>query len=245
MRASEHFQDPVRAYDRVARVYAEIVKKRKLYLAAVEREILARLPLGSQSSLDIGAGDGIRMLRLASAMGVSRIVLLEPSQEMLRTQPDGVEVWRCRAEDLSRQATHESFDVITCLWNVLGHIRGTAGRSEAMRGIRERLTETGRFFMDVNHRYNAHAYGIAPTVARMLRDVLLPGEQNGDVAASWKLGTERIGTYGHVFTHREVMQLAQAAGLKMEERIVIDYADGRVRRNPFHGNLFYVFRRQA
>ena len=114
-----------------------------------------------------------------------------------------------------------------------------------MRGIRERLTKTGRFFMDVNHRYNAHAYGIAPTVTRMLRDVLLPGEQNGNVAASWKLGTERISTYGHVFTHPEVMQLAQVAGLKMEERIVIDYADGRVRRSPLQGNLLYVFRRQA
>jgi hypothetical protein len=34
----------------------------------------------------------------------------------------------------------------------------------------------------------------------MLHDALLPGEKNGDVAASWELGAERISTYGHVFT---------------------------------------------
>ena len=245
MRAEDHFQDPVLAYDRLARVYAEIAGKRRLYLAGVEREILARVPRGSRSLLDIGAGDGSRTLRLASAMGVSRIVLLEPSQKMRGTRPDGVEVWHCRAEDLPSQANPERFDVITCLWNVLGHIGGTAGRSAAMRGIGERLTETGRFFMDVNHRDNARAYGIAPTVARMVRDVLLPCEENGDVAASWEFGADRISTYGHVFTHREVMQLARAAGLKVEERIVINYDDGRVRRSPLQGNLLYVFRRQA
>ena len=74
------------------------------------------------------------------------------------------------------------------------------GKSEAMRGIQQRLSENGRFFMDVNHRYNARAYGIVPTVARMLDDALVPGEKNGDVAASWELGAERISTYGHVFT---------------------------------------------
>ena len=245
VRAEEHIQDPIVAYGRLARIYAEIAETRQLYLAAVDREILARVPRGSQSLLDIGAGDGSRTLRLASAAGVSRIVLLEPSAQMLSARTDGVELWRCRAEDLRSQPSGEKFDVITCLWNVLGHISGTARRSEAMRGIKARLSETGRFFMDVNHRYNARAYRIVPTMARMVRDVLLPGEKNGDVAASWELGPERISTYGHVFTHREIVRLGESAGLKMEERIVIDYDDGRVRRSLFQGNLLYVFRRQA
>ena len=245
MRAEEHFHDPVLAYDRLAQIYAKIAEMRKLYLDGVEREILARVPPGSRSLLDIGAGDGGRTLRLASTAEITRIVLLEPSARMLSARSDGVEILRCRAEDLANTVGTEKFDVIICLWNVLGHISGTARRGEAMRGIKVRLSENGRFFMDVNNRYNARAYGIVPTVARMMRDAFLPGEKNGDVAASWKLGAERISTDGHVFTHPEIVQLAESAGLKTEERIVIDYDDGRVRRSPFQGNLLYVFRRQA
>jgi len=243
--AEEHFQDPVLAYDRLARIYRKIAEKRQLYLAGVEREILARIPRGSQSLLDIGAGDGRRALRLASTAGVRRIVLLEPSAQMLSARTDGVEIWRYQAEDLEYQASAEEFDVIICLWNVLGHIKGTTRRSRAMRGIKQRLSENGRFFMDVNHRYNARAYGVVPTMARIARDVLLPSGKNGDVVASWDLGAERISTYGHVFTHREIVRLAESAGLKMQERIVIDYDDGRVRRSGLQGNLLYVFRRRA
>jgi SAM-dependent methyltransferase len=241
----KHFDDPVLAYDRLAPNYAELAQRRWLYLAGVEREILVRIPKGSHSLLDIGAGNGRRALRIASKADVSRIVLLEPSEEMLRVRPDGVGVWRCRAEDLSDRSSSEKFDLITCLWNVLGHIKTTQLRMQALSHVATVLSEKGKFFMDVNHRYNARSYGVLPTAVRRLRDFLFPGEENGDVAVGWNVGAERINTYGHVFTDREVVQLAHSGGLNLEERVAIDYDNGRVVRSPFKGNLLYVFRRRA
>jgi len=241
----EHFEDPVFAYDRLAHSYAKLAQRRWPYLAGVEREIMARIPSRSASMLDVGAGDGCRAVRIASHARISRLVLLEPNDKMMSARPDGVEIWRCRAEELKCRHTEEQFDVVTCLWNVLGHIRGTTQRIEALAAVARLLSENGRFFMDVNHRYNVRSYGLLPTAARFAYDFFVSRDKNGDVIASWDLRENRISTYGHVFTNAEVIQLAANAGLKLEERVAIDYKDGEVRRNAFQGNLLYVFRRRA
>jgi len=240
----EQFDDPVLAYDRLSQTYAALARRRERYLAGVEREILSRVPPGSKSLLDIGAGDGSRAVRIASQAGIGRIVLVEPSDKMIAQTPNGVEIWRTRAEELGARPSDEKFDVITCLWNVLGHIRGTALRIEALNAIKGLLSQEGKFFMDITHRYNVRSYGLVPTAVRFLYDSFAPSHANGDVVASWDVGESCISTYGHVFTHNEVMHLALTRGLKVEELVVIDYENGQVRRNAFQGNLLYVLRRQ-
>jgi 2-polyprenyl-3-methyl-5-hydroxy-6-metoxy-1,4-benzoquinol methylase len=203
------------------------------------------VPSGSVSLLDIGAGDGSRALRIASQTGISRIVLVEPSETMTARTPNGVEIWHCRAEELGTRPSDEKFDVIACLWNVLGHVRGAVNRAQALSAVKNLLSEKGRFFMDVTHRYNAGSYGLLPTAARWLYDSFAGGEKNGDVVAYWNIGESRISTYGHVFTHNEIMRLARNSGLELEERVVIDYEDGEIRRMALQGNLLYVFRRHS
>jgi len=241
----EQFDDPVLAYGRLSQAYGELARRRERYLAGVEREIVRRVPSGSKSLLDIGAGDGSRAVRIASQAGIGRIVLVEPSEKMIPQTPNGVEIWRTRAEGLGARPADERFDVITCLWNVLGHVRGVSDRTLALTAAQNLLSERGRFFMDVTHRYNVGSYGLFPTAARLLYDFFVPDEKNGDVVAYWNIGESRISTCGHVFTHNEVMHLARNAGLKLEERVVIDYEDGRVRGRAFYGNLLYVFRRHS
>jgi SAM-dependent methyltransferase len=270
---SEHFDDPVAAYDRLAAHYADLSHLREAYLRGVEREIISRIPKGSRSLLDLGAGDGTRALRIASQVGIERVVLVEPSKEMAGRSGELAELWPVRAEDLALDAAEknhracgpwtdegvrphttgpntshpradaERFDAITCLWNVLGHIPRDEKRLRAFTAIARLLAPQGRFFLDVNHRYNLRSYGILPTGARWIRDALSPGENNGDVLAEWS--DAGISTYGHVFTHREIMRLAAAAGLELEERLVIDYEDGRIRCFAFQGNLLYIFRRSS
>jgi 2-polyprenyl-3-methyl-5-hydroxy-6-metoxy-1,4-benzoquinol methylase len=237
----EHFDDPVAAYDRLAPQYADLSHRREIYLRGVEREIISRIPKGSRSLTDVGSGDGSRALRIVSQMGIARVVLVEPSKEMAIGSADH-EVWPVRAEDLA-SATAERFDVITCLWNVLGHIPTAEKRRRALFAIARLLAPQGRFFLDVNHRYNLRSYGILPTGARWIHDVFSPSEKNGDVRANWD--EAGVSTYGHVFTHREIMRLAEAAGFELEERLVIDYDSGRIRRFAFQGNLLYIFRRSS
>jgi len=236
------FDDPVLAYDRLAHSYAELAHRREGYLIAVEREILERVPANSKSLLDIGAGDGNRAFRIASQAGIRRIVLVEPSEKMIGQTPNGAEIWRTRAEELGGRPSDEKFDVITCLWNVLGHVRGMAHRSRALGAAQNLLSDEGKLFLDVTHRYNVGSYGLVPTAVRFLYDSFAPSHANGDVVASWDIGESCISTYGHVFTHREIMHLALASGLKLGERVVIDYQDGQVRASAFQGNLLYVFR---
>jgi 2-polyprenyl-3-methyl-5-hydroxy-6-metoxy-1,4-benzoquinol methylase len=241
---SEHFDDPVAAYDRIAPHYADLSHRRERYLRGVEREIVSRIPKGHRSLLDVGAGDGTRACRIASELGINRVVLLEPSRGMMAKAAESTEVWRARAEDLASGCfeSAEQFDVITCLWNVLGHVPSAEKRLGALGAIASLLTPGGRFFLDVNHRHNARSYGVLPTAARWLRDLFSPNENNGDALAKWNAGDAQITTFGHVFTHREIIRLTAAAGLEMETRVVVDHQTGRTRRFAFQGNLLYVFR---
>lgn len=243
----EHFDDPVAAYGRLAPHYANLSRRRELYLRGVEREIVSRIPTGCRSLLDVGAGDGSRALRIASQLGIGRLVLVEPSQEMAGKPGRQSEVWPIRAEELASKGidSADRFDVVTCLWNVLGHVPSAEKRMRALSAIAGLLTPGGRFFLDLNHRYNLHSYGVFPTAARWTRDFFSPGKRNGDVRAEWNAGQAKVSTFGHVFRHGEIVHLASAARLEIEERVVVDYETGRTRSFAFQGNLLYVFRRNS
>jgi 2-polyprenyl-3-methyl-5-hydroxy-6-metoxy-1,4-benzoquinol methylase len=246
----EYIEDPVVAYGRLAAQYGELSRRREHYLRSVERQILARVPSGARSLLDAGAGDGSRTSRIAETAGIKRVVLIEPCRELVAGASQRFEVWPVRAEELftgvdaGDRPGSEQFDVVTCLWNVLGHIPGEK-RPRALTAIAKLLSPSGKFFLDVNHRYNLRSYGIIQTAFRYVHDQLFWKPRTGDVTARWTTPSEPVSTYGHVFIHREVMRLAHSAGLELESRLVIDYGDGRVRRFSCLGNLLYIFRRNS
>jgi SAM-dependent methyltransferase len=235
--------DPIAAYDQLAPVFASLAAQRKAYLDGVDALVVSQIPPGSKSLLDVGAGDGVRSWRIAQAAGLQELTLLEPSAEMRRYWPADAKGWTMPAEDLNLMAG--AFDVITCLWNVLGHIFPAAKRTRVLRQFARLLSPAGRVFVDVNHRYNAAQYGALPTLGRMVQDKLFPSEANGDVAVAWDVSGIQCATAGHVFTNQEFCRLAQTAGLTIERRYVIDYATGEQRRSGFQGHLLYILRRPA
>src|SRR5690349_18868634 len=114
------FSDPVAAYDRIAPVFARLAEQRRPYLDRIDQLVVSEMPPGNRTMLDVGSGDGARARRIARARGIEELVLLEPSLAMQGDGAADAKVWTMRAEELhSVQAT---FDVITCLWNVVGHI---------------------------------------------------------------------------------------------------------------------------
>jgi 2-polyprenyl-3-methyl-5-hydroxy-6-metoxy-1,4-benzoquinol methylase len=229
--------DPVAAYEQIAPVFAELARERKAFLECVERLVISTIPVGSRSLLDVGAGDGSRARRIAWCRGISELMLLEPAVAM---QCGATDIRTMRAENL--HAIETRFDVILCLWNVLGHIFPAAARIEALHQFARLLPPHGKAFVDVSHRYNAHHYGVAPTAARFIRDIFAPGDENGDVTVSWNSGSKPTTTKGHVFTHREVASMCRSAGLNIERKFVIDYTTGQARRWGFEGHLLYVLR---
>jgi 2-polyprenyl-3-methyl-5-hydroxy-6-metoxy-1,4-benzoquinol methylase len=239
--------DPVDAYDRIGPVFASIAEKRRSYLDSVDRLVISGIPSGSRSMLDVGAGDGARARRISQAREIAELVLLEPSVAMQCRDCSGAKVLAMRAEEL--HLIEAEFDVITCLWNVLGHIFPAAARLEVLHQFARLVSPQGRIFVDVQHRYNARQYGAIPTALRFLKDHLSWNETNGDVVVAWSVQEDieqvRCTTRGHVFTHREFCSLAELAGLGIENRLVVDYATGDRRRWSIEGNLLYVLRRTA
>jgi 2-polyprenyl-3-methyl-5-hydroxy-6-metoxy-1,4-benzoquinol methylase len=233
--------DPVAAYDRIGPVFARIAEKRRSYLDSIDQLVISEIPPGSRSLLDVGAGDGGRARRIAQARDIAELVLVEPSVAMQGDTSD-TKLRTMRAEEL--RLVQGEFDVITCLWNVLGHIFPSASRLEVLRQFARLVSPQGRIFVDVQHRYNARHYGAIPTALRFLHDHLSWKETNGDVVVAWAIQEDieevRCTTRGHVFTHREFRSLAQAAGLNIENRFVVDYATGECRRWSIEGHLLYV-----
>jgi SAM-dependent methyltransferase len=245
--------DPVAAYDRVAPFFSDISQQRQRYLDSIDELTAARIPSGSRSLLDVGAGDGKLARQIASKAGLDEIVFLEPSSEMMKDSWNSAGIWKVCVEDLDLENlgpadagfANRQFDVITCLWNVLGHIRPSGTRVHVLRQLGRLLSPGGFLFFDVNYRYNARSYGLVRTAGRFLHDQFWPRESNGDVTVSWNFGDLSCCTYGHVFTDREIRQLAAEAELMVAERVVVDYDTGDVRRRGWEGNLLYVFRRRS
>ncbi len=233
--------NPIAAYNRIAPVYATLSAERRAYLDGVDALVISEIPSGSRSLLDVGAGDGARSRRIAQAAGLNEVTLLEPSPEMQRHWPAGANGWTMCAEDLHSAAGE--FDVIICLWNVLGHIFPAANRTEALHQLARLVSARGKVFVDLNHRYNAAHYGALPTLGRFMYDKMFPRDENGDVAVAWDVSGIQCTTAGHVFTHPEFRRMAQTAGLAIEKRYVVDYSSGERRRRSFQGHLLYVLRR--
>src|SRR5215468_10482417 len=99
---------PVAAYDLVAPHYDSILATRKRYLDTIEDIAIAHSG-GARSFLDVGSGNGVRALRIARAIGIKDIVLLEPSAGMRAQCPDRAEFWNCSATEISQ--TTRRFDL--------------------------------------------------------------------------------------------------------------------------------------
>lgn len=236
-KASSGLKPAPQVYDHIAPVFGQIADRRRTYLDVIDRIVTSQIPRGSRSLLDVGAGDGSRACKIAKAAGISELALLEPSAEMRKQWPPGVHGWGIGAEEIC--SINETFDTIICLWNVLGHISPARMRAEALCQFCRLLSPRGMVFLDVNHRYNMREYGVLRTVARMVRDWVLPAEHNGDVVARWNVDGATYATNGHVFTNRELRTLLSSSGLRIVKMFVVDYETGQVRKSSFSGNLLY------
>lgn len=232
-------------YNKLAPFYADYSLKRHLYLDTIDNIIIKKLmQLRSTSMLDVGTGDGRRANKIALATNIKCLFLTDPSTEMLNSfsQFPGIasfQKFNAYAEELDIVPNLGKFDVITCLWNVLGHVSSLANRQKALDNIVNLLADSGRFFLDVNNRYNIRAYGGSTIVRNIKQDLISPDEHNGDVFFNVKVGETEIPASGHVFSPQEIKNLIISAGLKIVSHHYLDYQTGKKRKTPFEGQLLF------
>jgi 2-polyprenyl-3-methyl-5-hydroxy-6-metoxy-1,4-benzoquinol methylase len=227
-------------YDAMAPHYREYSAQKAAYLGAVDRFVLDNIDRRAKRLLDVGAGDGLRGMSIAKAAGIETVVLSEPSPEMagLCRQLEPAAVWQTTAEELPDTA--EPFEVVLCLWNVLGHLQGRSSRLKALTRIRDLMSSDGMLFFDVNNRHNAAAYGWARCLSRVLYDAILPDDRRGDASFSWAVGGKKLSAMGHLFVSREIESTVRESGFRIARRVSVDYRTGRISNSILRGQLLYI-----
>jgi SAM-dependent methyltransferase len=231
---------PADPYDSLAPYYREYAKRRSSYLDAIDAVILEHAPKTAAALLDVGAGDGVRGMSLARRMDARHIVLSDFSAEMaaLCRAAGADEVWQCAAQDLPGAGPR--FDVVLCLWNVLGHLPDRSARISALQRMSAMLAPGGRIFLDVNNRHNAASYGRLRVMGRRLLDALLPDERRGDAGFDWHIAGKIFPTKGHLFTPAEMAALVSSSGLKLARCVAVDYETGKISNSLFEGQILFI-----
>ena len=233
-------------YDCVAPYYRNISAERASYLAAVDNCIVQRVNGPVQGFCDIGAADGVRGLNLAKRLNAQRIYLCEPSPAMVQlceqnsnaANYGNVHIWQGTADHLPDSIG--KFDVIVCLWNVLGHMADSKERVRSLKNMASMLAPGGKIFLDVNNRHNAAAYGAFRVFWRQVLDTVLFDEKRGDASYIVDLPNGQVEGMGHLFTPAEVGRLCKQAGLHVREFFSIDYKTGQANASKRLGQLFLM-----
>jgi len=225
-------------YDRFAPLLSRYSANRATYLARVNELIIGSCGQSIEKMLDVGCGDGSRAVQLAAGVGSPQLTLLDQSVGMLDLAAESAPQARLVKRDIGRSQLDldETFDLVTCLWNVLGHV-SRADRTTALRNMRRVLTPTGRVFLDVNNRYNIAAYGWRRVAANRLRDALCG--DGGDVVATVSVDGTTLRTYSHLFEQREMVRLVRSGGFYVRKIWSVDYQTGCIRGSGSFGQLLF------
>jgi SAM-dependent methyltransferase len=149
-------------YDSIAKSYRQVSATRKKYLDHVDRLVYKSIANDeSKTLLDIGSGDGKRIFDLTDKLNID-VWVMENSPEMCALLSKKTGKSHVINADISQlSAFSQTFDVITSLWNVFGHIEEI---ELAFSDIKNRLNLGGKFIFDVNNPFNIAEYGVISTI---------------------------------------------------------------------------------
>lgn len=145
-------------YDALAESYQEVSRKRNNYLEAVDRMVDSSIRrFNPKRLLDIGSGDGKRLSKLTKNYNI-QVWALENSNEMCTILSNTIPISRIFQRDVSFLPNiPETFDLVTALWNVFGHIESIGS---SISDVKRKLNNGGVFIFDVNNPINVSEYGI-------------------------------------------------------------------------------------
>ncbi len=246
MKPAKIFPTSNETYDAFAPHYREYSQKKTSYIKAVDAFILENLPRNTKSILDIGCGDGIRLESLLNKISFEQAWAVDSSSEMVALARSNT-----RAEVVQADIGNSNievfvpikFDVIFCLWNVLGHVDGYEARNRAILNMSEVLNVGGRIYIDVSNRYNIKHYGWRTVLKNLLTDCVHSNRDNGTFSYNIQVASDKsIVAHSHFFNPTELLPLFANADLHPIKTIYINYATGK-KAGFWSGSMFYVLER--
>lgn len=232
-------------YNKFAPYFRLYSKKRNVYLNSVDKLILENLPENKANMLDVGCGDGMRGKHLFDKIEGKYLLMIDSSPEMIalskKYENSKIKVELCDISRSNRTNDKGRFDVILCLWNVLGHIPNDRKRLNALRKMQSLLSRKGRLFLDISNRYNVRYYGFKKVAGNLIKDVIKPTSKNGDFNYQITINPKTVlDSTSHFFTPFEMRKLLKESSLKIIKEIPVDYSTGKIRSTIFGGQLFYI-----
>jgi len=224
-------------YNKLAQYYRKCSVEKRNYISSIDSIILERI-VGKHSLLDLGTGDGIRAVELSKKTGIRDLTLVDNSFEMIKLcKLIGTgEIIYSPIEDY---VAERQFDVITCLWNVLGHIEPYRHLTRVFQNIKKMLKRDGMFFIDVNNRYNVSCYGPKMVSRNIMADFFGGKLDKEYVEFTKRICSVSIPMRVHFFTFTEIEKLVCEANLKIAKCYFIDYDSGAVKKYAWQGQLFF------
>lgn len=229
-------------YDALQDTYTREHEVRSAYLDAIDAIVIDRaVGAGARTLLDIGCGDGRRLRRILDRAGLAGVGIDISPRMVAAAQAAGIEAHVVDIVDPGSGWPLEGrrFDVVTALWNVVGHIHGATERQRALANMRASLDGGGQLILDVNNRYNAAAYGWRAALANGIGDLSGRGPA-GDFVMRRTVDGGDVETVTHLFSVGEIERLCREAGLSPDEVRFVDYADGRTDRGRWSGQICLV-----
>jgi len=234
-------------YNKFAPHFRSYSKKRRAYIESVNNLILENLPMKRESILDIGCGDGIRGMYLFKKIKGRNMLMIDNSSEMIRlSRKFESQKVKVKKLDISikKLSLKNQYNIILCLWNVLGHIPKTNQRLTTLKNMRKILKANGRIFIDISNRYNMCHYGFKKVASNIIKDILNHSSKNGDF--DYKIIIDQnneLDSTCHFFNPFEMKTLFKNSGLIVEKKYSIDYVTGQIRNTFFGGHLLYILKK--
>jgi len=219
-----------RYYNDVGGSYAGLSFGRKNYIQGVDG-VLKNLGIPKKSKwLDVGSGDGARALLLAGETGW-QLSVSEPTtllDEKFELENPKVFVIRTSVEEIP--VGFGEFDLVTLLWNVLGHVDNP---QTVLAKAWELLRPGGIIFFDVNNFLNLRNYGVLRYGMNYVRS--RSGELIFSIPQNDELGTGRARV--RLFSEAGVEKNLQRCGFREISTSFVDYRTGRVVRRSSQGQI--------
>jgi 2-polyprenyl-3-methyl-5-hydroxy-6-metoxy-1,4-benzoquinol methylase len=201
------------------------------YLDSIDKTILSSVSFRPSNYLDIGCGDGIRAQRFVRHLEPHSSTFIDSSPEMVK-RASQLGIATCLCKPIKDITAVNQYDLITCLWNVFGHLKNREAREEGLTKIHDALSPRGLFFIDFNNRYNFSHYGLKGVLGNLLKDLLnIP-------SAGWFPLNSESSVYIHHFI--EAKKLLKSCGFRINKTYSVNYRTGRLHSLPYFGQTLFV-----
>lgn len=217
-------------YDEIGNSYRQISKVRNQYLNAVDKHTKQHIQnTNAKNILDIGSGDGERILRIITGLEVN-LWVLENSTFMCDQLYKKIRIDRILQIDISNPSSQlPKVDVISALWNVFGHIPNL---ELTLKKIHSSLNYSGTLIFDVNNPINIKQYGLVPVLRNWIKLAFLNPQ------LEFQLGEQNILTKVYFRKDTEYRKLLKRAGFSNIRVRYIDYSTGE-ETSRLRGQMYF------